>query len=71
MTRFNATIDELPQILDWVYVQLQNTGIKSVRRLELAIEEVVVNVIVHGYQNHGGLLDLDIQRYEDGRVEVK
>jgi len=47
--RFKAEIEELPKILHWVRTQLEKTELpeREKKRMEIAMEEAVVNVINH------------------------
>jgi anti-sigma regulatory factor (Ser/Thr protein kinase) len=49
-TKFRAEISELSQILAWIRGQLDQTELvdKEKKRVELAMEEAIVNVITHG-----------------------
>lgn len=46
---FKASIEELPQILQWIRMQLEKTELpdREKKRMEIAMEEAVVNVINH------------------------
>ncbi len=48
--KFPAEIDALPQMLSWVRGQIEPTELveKEKKRVELAMEEAIVNVITHG-----------------------
>ncbi|MBS0630098.1 MAG: ATP-binding protein [Verrucomicrobia bacterium] len=54
---FPAEIDQLPRILSWVRTQIEPTSLsdKEKKRVELAIEEAIVNVITHGKPAEIGL----------------
>src|SRR3990167_4689175 len=60
---FSAQIDRLPEILEWMRNRLQQKGLnpKAIRRLELALEEAIVNVIRHSYQGKEGKIELALE----------
>ena len=60
---FSAQIDRLPEILEWMRKRLQQKGLnpKAIRRLELALEEAIVNVIRHSYQGKEGKIELALE----------
>jgi serine/threonine-protein kinase RsbW len=57
---FEATLEMLPQILDWVQQTLSYAGLpkKDAQQFELALEEAVVNVVMHAYSQMGGRLEI-------------
>lgn len=68
---FSAEIQELHRILEWVRVRLAKKGIeaKAVRRIELASEEALVNVISHGYAGREGKVEIGLT-WSPGHVEI-
>jgi len=68
---FSAEIHELHKILHWIRVRLEKSGVqgKEVRRIELAAEEAVVNVILHGYEGKKGRVEVGIKK-GPGRIEL-
>jgi len=68
---FLATLSLLPDILKWVRIRLEKKGIetKIVRRLELAMEEAIVNVIHHGYGKQEGKIEIHLE-WEPGLVKI-
>ena len=70
-TLFFAEIQELHRILEWLRVRLEKGGVegKIVRRLELASEEAIVNVILHAYPERKGRLEVSL-KLNPGSVEI-
>lgn len=64
---FSSEIQELPSMLKWLQVRLEERGVekKMVGRLELALEEAVVNIISHGYRGNRGKIELGFQWSSD------
>ena len=60
---FKAESDELPGILQWVRKSLQNVALPlpEIRKVELALEEAIVNIIRHAYPNSSGQLEIICQ----------
>lgn len=59
-----ASMDRLPLILDWVRERAATAGLceDAVLHLQLACEEIVVNVIHHAYRDAGGDVHLGLGR---------
>lgn len=57
---FDATLETLPQILSWVQQILSRSLLskKAALHFELAMEEAIVNVIMHTYRQLGGKLEI-------------
>lgn len=68
---FSAEINELHRILDWMRGHFTQRKAEAgvVRRIELALEEAVVNVIHHGYAGGKGKIEIGL-KWEPGRVEI-
>jgi len=60
---FKAEIEELPSILQWVHKNLANVALppSEIRKVELALEEALVNIIRHAYPNSSGQLEIICQ----------
>jgi anti-sigma regulatory factor (Ser/Thr protein kinase) len=61
--RFPAEIQELHRILKWVRTRLAAGGVSRALadKLELASEEAIVNVILHGYPKKKGEVEIAIK----------
>lgn len=59
-------------MLYWIRNELKHTGIdeSTIRQLELASEEAIVNVITHGYKENEGSIDIDIHTIPQNLVEI-
>ena len=57
---FPAEATSLPEIFTWVTTSLKNTPTSSKRKteIELAMEEIIVNIIHHAYDDKPGKLTL-------------
>jgi len=69
---FTATLSELYTMLGWIREKLDQTGLSDVevRRIEIALEEGLVNVISYAYQGKEGTIVLSIQFEEGKYVEI-
>jgi len=68
---FSAAITELPEMLLWVRNHLIHAKIESEprRKMELAAEEAIVNVIHHAYRRRGGPIEL-IFKHSPTKIEL-
>ena len=59
---FEAEIPHLPQMLKWLRSELKSDQVpESIqKKMELAAEEALVNIIHHAYQSKGGKIFLDL-----------
>ena len=57
---FIAEISELPKMLDWVRGCASEAGFKSgdVKKIEIALEEILVNVISYAYIDQSGTIEV-------------
>jgi anti-sigma regulatory factor (Ser/Thr protein kinase) len=57
---FKANLQSLPMMLEFVRSHIRQVGFdrKSAQRIEIAVEEALVNVINHAYVNKSGSLEL-------------
>lgn len=64
---FPAKIDQLPKILAWVRQKAKEKVFTSseIKKIELAVEEAVVNIILHAYKNVSGKIYISIVLFED------
>jgi len=69
---FNANLSELYAMLGWVREKLDQTGLSDVevRRIEIALEEGLVNVISYAYQGKEGTIALSIHCEKGKYVEI-
>ena len=69
---FSATLSELYPMLGWVRVRLGKTGLSDieVKRVEIALEEGLVNVISYAYQGVEGSISLTIDFEEGEYIEM-
>lgn len=67
-----ADLAALPGVLDRVTDVLRRLGVseKAAQEVELAVDEAVTNIILHGYQGAGGRIALTCRR-EEGDVVVE
>lgn len=68
---FSSELKYLSQMLTWVSENLARKGLdpKEIRRIELATEEALVNVIQHAYKNQIGKIEIDLKIEAKG-VEI-
>ncbi len=71
-TSFPAKLTYLHSILSWLAKHLQNTRFSQAdrKKIELAIEEAVVNIIRHAYQDPGHEIAM-IFRKLPGKIEIE
>lgn len=69
---FQADIHTLPSMLDWVRECLLQGEFESaaIRKIELAVEEALVNVIRYAYQEQKGAIELTCRFYPEDRIEL-
>ncbi|WP_316356013.1 ATP-binding protein [Candidatus Neptunichlamydia sp. REUL1] len=69
---FSAHLSELYAMLGWVCERLGQTGLSDieVRRIEIALEEGLVNVISYAYQGEEGKIALSIRCEKGKYVEI-
>src|SRR3989344_9639763 len=68
---FTSELKDLPQMLSWVRERLERKGLdpKAIRRIELAVEEALVNVIRYAYNAHAGKIEISLKA-DPGLVEI-
>lgn len=66
-TQFHATVEGLEKILTWVQKKIEAAPLsaKQAMHFELALEEAIVNVIMHAYSQQGGVLQIDVKLTKD------
>lgn len=69
---FQPELGELHAMLAWIRERLEGAGLSDieVRRIEIALEEGLVNVISYAYQGKEGTLELGVEVKEDF-VEIR
>lgn len=69
---FKAELASLHPILNWVRDHLEKTGLSDVeiRRIEIALEEGLVNIISYAYQGETGTIDVSVEHHEGEFVEI-
>lgn len=69
---FSAELCELHAILGWIRVWLDRSGLSDVevRRIEIALEEGLVNVISYAYQGKQGKVLLGIEYEEEEAITI-
>ena len=70
MMNFKAKIDELKPMLQWIRGNLQGVDLKMLQNIELACEEVLVNIIEHAYHQKGGVVEIDVFDFPKDHVEI-
>ena len=70
---FQATLDALAPMLDWVHSQTEKAGFSTQEshKIELALEEAIVNVIHHAYGDKGGNLEIRCSISPQQKIEFK
>ena len=71
-TVFLAKIDLLRSMLEWIRTGLlpMEFDCKILRRVELASEEALVNIIRHAYQNCDEKIEIDVKVFPKSHVEI-
>lgn len=70
-TTFSSELQHLPKMLQWIREHLakKDCDPKLIKRLELASEEALVNVIQHAYGNRQGKIEIGLAVGPE-RVEI-
>lgn len=70
--RFSAQIDQLRPMLEWVLSQLLSMEFDppTLRKIELASEEALVNVMQHAYSNKPGQVEVEVKLYSKSHIEI-
>ena len=58
--RYTADLDQLPKMLSWIRERLKSVQVKrgEIQKIELAVEEALVNIINYAYDKRRGKIDL-------------
>lgn len=69
---FSAELSSLYPMLEWVRERLEAVELSDVevRRIEIALEEGLVNIISYAYQGEVGTIDLEFHYVEEDYVEL-
>jgi len=69
---FPARIDLLRVMLDWIYERLELMEFDSsiLRKIELASEEALVNIIRHAYQERPENIEIEVRLFPKSHVEI-
>ena len=61
--KFTATLAEFDGMMQWIRDVMQREASRHPRykKLELVMEEVLINVIQHGYESKGGIVEIAYQ----------
>lgn len=71
--QFQAELKNLKKMIEWLrgyLIQLDCDPI-LVKKLELALEEAVTNVIFHAYKGNGGLIEIQIRGKSKHLLEIE
>ncbi len=68
---FPTELKQLHGILSWISETAKTMGFldRQIREIELAIEEVIVNIIHHGYKNYSGRIEISLLNLSN-RLEI-
>lgn len=74
--RFTAELDQLYQMLEHILAHAKKAGFdrKILTKIELALEEALVNIINYGYPNKVGSIDLKCEVLSDQpglKIDIK
>jgi serine/threonine-protein kinase RsbW len=60
---FSANLKSLRAMIHWIRLRLNSLGLDetNLRKAELASEEVLVNIIKHGYKKQTGKIEIELQ----------
>lgn len=69
---FDANIDELRSMLKWIGFQIEGVGFdaKTLKQIELASEEALVNIISHAYQGRSEKVEIRVAIVPNSCVEI-
>lgn len=69
---FKAELSAILSILDWIRIQLEKTGLSDVeiRRIEIALEEGIMNIISYAYQGEVGTIEVSIDHLDGEYIEI-
>lgn len=69
----NAQIEELRPLLEWIRGAVSSVGFSPSKlgQIELASEEVFVNIIHHAYQGKGGKVEVEVKIVPKKHIELR
>jgi len=69
---FSAQLDALPQMLAWICNALSSSHVEigSLYKIELAVEEILVNVIHYAYGPKSGLIEMSLKVEPRSHIEI-
>lgn len=72
MQIFSAEIEQLHAMLQWIREKLDHIGLdaSSIRKMEIASEEAIVNVIQHAALGKLGKIELEIRHVHGCQIEI-
>lgn len=70
---FSADLKELKKMIEWArgYLLQIDCDPILIRKVELALEEALVNIIRHAYESKGGSIDLCFLGKKKGYLEIE
>ncbi|HSX11754.1 MAG TPA: ATP-binding protein [Chlamydiales bacterium] len=69
-TVFLAKIDLLHAMLLWIRERLGDLDAPTIRKVELASEEAIVNIIQHAYQHQPEKIEIELKFHPQSHVEI-
>lgn len=71
ITVFDATLDKLPEMMAFISTTLARRPLSAEQlyRIELVCEEALVNIILHGYGQKTGTIEIAVEEKDD-KIEV-
>ena len=69
---FSAELNSLHPMLEWIRTHLEGSGLSDIeiRRIEIALEEALVNIISYAYQEDRGRIELGYHLKQGKFVEL-
>ncbi|MEM8727280.1 MAG: ATP-binding protein [Chlamydiota bacterium] len=69
---FTAELVSLHPILDWIRKYLEDIGLSTleIRRIEIALEEGLVNIFSYAYRGNTGSIDISISHQEGSHIAI-
>lgn len=69
---FPADLSQLHPIIEWVLALIKPSGFDkpTLGKIELALEEAVMNIIHHGYKNQKGHIVIQIGQTKNHEVQI-
>src|SRR5258708_3809957 len=69
---FPASMEYLREMLQWIRIPIQSAGFDSeeTSKIELALEEAIVNIIKHGYSQRPGDVAVSVRPLSTGGVKI-